>query len=190
MTRSASMIRNTPASWGTPAKLLHWVAAALVLVQVALGWAAVTWHLSPTKLDLFIWHKSIGMLILALMVMRLAWRYVNITPSLPADMRPLERRAAQESHFLLYLLMLLMPLTGWIVNSAANVPFRMFWLVPLPAVVEPDKAMADTLAHIHFVLFAVFSLLLLIHIGAALRHHFLNRNDVLVRMLPGTANAK
>ena len=66
----------------------------------------------------------------------------------------------------------------------------MFWLAPLPAIVEPDKAMADTAAHIHFVLFVVLSLLLLVHIGAAMRHHFLKRNDVLVRMLPGTANAK
>jgi cytochrome b561 len=184
------MIPNTPTSWGTPAKLLHWAVAALVLVQIALGWAATTWRLSPTKLDLFIWHKSIGMVILALMVTRVAWRFVRITPSLPADMQLLERRAARASHFLLYLLMLFMPVTGWIINSAANIPFRIFRLVPFPTIVEPDKAMADTAAHVHFVLFVVLSMLLLVHVGAALRHHFIKRNDVLLRMLPGTANAK
>ena len=179
------MLRNTDLSWGAPAKLLHWAVAALVLAQIALGWAAVSWRLSPTKLDLFVWHKSTGMLILALMVVRVAWRLVNVAPSLPADMRPLERRGARASHLLLYLLLLALPVTGWIVNSAANIPFRMFWLIPVPAVVEPDEAVADAVARAHFLLFVVLSLLLALHIGAALRHHFLKRNDVLVRMLPG-----
>ena len=170
--------------------MLHWAVAALVFVQIALGFAAVNWRLSPTKLDLFVFHKSVGMLVLVLMVMRVAWRAVNSAPSLPADMRPLERSAAHASHFLLYLMLMAMPLTGWIVTSAANVPFRIFWLIPLPAIVEPGKAMADAAARTHFVLFVVLSLLLTLHIGAALRHHFLKRNDVLVRMLPGTESAE
>lgn len=183
--RPLSMLRNTVHSWGTPAKLLHWIVAALVFAQLALGWAAVNWRLSPTKLDLFVWHKSTGMLILGLMVVRMTWRSTNVTPSLPADMRPLERLAAQSSHLFLYLLLLLLPITGWIVNSAANIPFRILWLIPLPAIMEPDKAMADAAARTHFVLGIALSLLLAVHIGAALRHHFLKHNNVLVRMLPG-----
>lgn len=179
------MLRNTHHSWGAPAKLLHWLVAALVFAQIALGWAAVSWRLSPTKLDLFVWHKSTGMLILALMVVRVAWRLANVAPSLPADMHPLERRSAHASHLLLYLLLLALPVTGWIVSSAANIPFRMFWLIPVPAIVDPDKALADAAARVHFVLFVVLSLLLVAHIGAALRHHFVKRNDVLLRMLPG-----
>lgn len=184
------MLRNTGRSWGAPAKLLHWAVAALVFVQFALGWAAASWRLSPTKLDLFVWHKSTGMVILALMIVRVAWRWANPAPALPADMPPLERRGARASHFFLYVLLLLMPVTGWIVNSAANIPFRMFWLIPVPAIVEPDKAMADVAARAHFVLFVALSLLLAVHVGAALRHHFLKRNDVLVRMLPGKARAE
>jgi cytochrome b561 len=184
------MWRNTELSWGAPAKLLHWVVAALVFVQIGLGLAAVNWRLSPTKLDLFVLHKSIGMLVLVLMVIRVAWRAINTAPSLPADMRPLERHTAQASHLLLYLLLLLMPVTGWIVTSAANVPFRIFWLIPLSAIVEPDKAVADAAALLHFVLFVVLASLLIAHIGAALRHHFLKRNDVLARMLPGKDSAK
>jgi cytochrome b561 len=184
------MLQNTDLSWGAPAKLLHWVVAALVFAQIALGWAAVSWRLSPTKLNLFVWHKSTGMLILVLMVVRVAWRSANVTPSLPADMQPLEQRAAHASHLLLYLLLFLLPMTGWIVNSAANIPFRVFWLIPLPAIVEPDKATADVLARVHVMLFVVLSLLLAVHVGAALRHHFFKRNDVLVRMLPGTGSAK
>ncbi len=185
-----NMLRNTDQSWGAPAKLLHWAVAALVFAQITLGWAAVSWRLSPTKLDLFVWHKSTGMLILMLMVVRVAWRSANATPSLPADMRALERSAAHASHLLLYLLLLVMPITGWIVNSAANIPFRMFWLIPVPAIVVPDQATADAAARVHFVLFVALSLLLAVHIGAALRHHFLKRNNVLVRMLPGIGRAR
>ena len=184
------MLRNSDQSWGTPAKLLHWVVAVLVFAQIAVGWAAVNWRLSPTKLDLFVWHKSTGMLILVLMVVRMAWRLANVTPLLPVAMRPLERRAAQSSHLLLYLLLFLLPMTGWIVNAAANVPFRVFWLIPLPAIVEPDKAMADAAARTHFVLGVALSLLLAVHIGAALRHHFLKHDNVLARMLPGRGGAQ
>jgi cytochrome b561 len=184
------MLRNTDLSWGAPAKLLHWAVAALVFAQIALGWAAVSWRLSPTKLDLFVWHKSTGMLILALMVVRVAWRLGNVAPSLPADMGPLERRGAHASHLLLYLLLVALPLTGWIVNSAANVPFRMFWLLPLPDIAAPDKAVADAAARAHYLLFVALSLLLAVHIGAALRHHFAKRNDVLVRMLPGRGDSR
>jgi cytochrome b561 len=174
--------------WGTPAKLLHWAVA--VLVQLPLGWAAMTWRLSPTKLDLVVWHKSTGILILGLMLVRLAWRSANVAPSLPADMHPLEQRAAHASHLFLYLVLLLMSMTGWIVNSAANIPFRMFWLLPLPTIVEPDKVLVDAAARVHFALFVVLSLLSMVHIGAALRHHLLKRDDVLVRMLPGTRATK
>lgn len=184
------MLRNTVLSWGAPAKLLHWAVAALVFVQIPLGLAAVSWRLSPTKLDLFVWHKSTGMLILVLMVIRVVWRSANVAPSLPADMRPLERLAAHLSHLLLYLVLLLMPVTGWIVNSAANIPFRMFRLIPIPPIVEPNKTMADAAARVHLVLLVVLSLLLVVHIGAALQHHFLKRNDVLMRMLLGAGSTK
>ncbi len=184
------MLRNTDRSWGTPAKILHWVVAALVFTQVASGWAAVSWRLSPTKLDLFVWHKSTGMLILLLMVVRAVWRLANAVPSLPDDMRPAERLAAHLSHLLLYALLFLMPMTGWIATSASNIPFRMFWLVPMPAIVEPDEALADAVAGMHLALFVMLSLLLAVHVGAALRHHFLKRNDVLVRMLPGRRSAE
>ena len=183
------MLRNTDQSWGAPAKLLHWTIAALVLAQICLGWAAKSWHLSPTKLDLFVWHKSIGLLILLLMVVRVAWRSANVVPSLPAGMPPPERLAAHASHLLLYLLLLVMPLTGWIINSAANIPFRIFWQIPLPAIVQPDKALADATARVHFALFVVLALLLVVHIGAALRHHFVKHNEVLTRMLPDRAGA-
>jgi cytochrome b561 len=178
------MLRNDRASWGGPAKAFHWVMALLILVQIALGLMAANWHLSPTQIRLFFWHKSIGMLILALLALRLGWRLANPTPELPPGTPAWERAAARAGHALLYVLMIVLPVTGWIVNSAANIPFRIFYLVPLPALVAPDKALADAVALVHRGLFVLLVLVLTAHIGAALRHHFIRRNDILTRMLP------
>ena len=180
------MLRNTADSWGAPAKFFHWVMAALILAQIALGLTAASWRLSPTKLELFFWHKSTGMLILLLVALRLLWRLANPAPALPSGMPAWERAAARASHLLLYALMIALPIAGWIVNSASNVPFRIFWLIPLPAIVAPDEPTADLVALVHGGLFVLLALVLVAHTGAALRHHFVKRNTVLVRMLPGT----
>ncbi len=180
------MLRNDADSWGAPAKLFHWVMAALILAQIALGLMAASWRVSPAKLELFFWHKSTGMLILALVALRLLWRLANPAPMLPPGMAAWERAAARLSHLLLYALMIALPVTGWIVNSASNVPFRIFWLIPLPAIVAPDEPTADLAALVHGGLAALLALALVAHVGAALRHHFVKRNTVLIRMLPGT----
>ena len=180
------MLRNDADSWGAPAKLFHWVMAALILAQIALGVMAASWRVSPTKIELFFWHKSTGMLILALVALRLLWRLANPPPELPSGIADWERAAARLSHLLLYVLMIALPVTGWIVNSASNVPFRIFWLIPLPAIVAPDEPTADLAALVHGGLATLLALALVAHIGAALRHHFVKRNTVLIRMLPGT----
>ena len=177
--------KNTLDAWGAPAKLFHWVMAALILAQIGLGWVAVSWRLSPLKLNLFVWHKSIGMLILALALLRLLWRLANPSPALPGGTPAWERNAARGSHVLLYLAMIAMPFSGWIVNAAANVPFRIFWTIPLPAIVAPDQAVEEFAKLAHFGLFVLLAALLVVHAGAALRHHFVKRNDILTRMLPG-----
>lgn len=178
------MLRNTSASWGAVAKFLHWSIATLIFVQFALGWIAVSWRLSPTKLELFTWHKSIGILILLLVVLRLLWRFANVAPALPVDTPAGERTAAHASHTVLYLLMLAIPLSGWVINSAAKIPFRVFWLFPLPSIVAPDKTVAELAKQIHFILFIAIAVVVGIHIAAALRHHFVKRNVTLTRMLP------
>jgi cytochrome b561 len=179
-----AVLRNTGASWGAVAKFLHWTIATLIFVQFALGWTAASWRLSPTKLDLFVWHKSIGLLIFLLVLLRLLWRFVNPVPTLPVDTRPWERTAAHLSHGLLYLLMLAIPLSGWVINSAAKVPFRVFWLFPLPAIVAPDKMLAELAKQVHLILFITIATVVVLHMIAAFRHHFVKRNDTLTRMLP------
>jgi cytochrome b561/polyisoprenoid-binding protein YceI len=181
-----SMIRNTQDSWGSPAKFFHWATAVLVFVQFALGWMAVSWRLSPTKAHLYVWHKSVGMLLLALVVMRLMWRLTNRSPAFPADMPQWQRHCARASYVLLYAVLIAMPLTGWILNSAANVPVHLFWLIPLPTITSPSRSTAALAALAHLTAFVLLTALLAVHIVAALRHHFTSRNDVLLRMLPGT----
>lgn len=179
-------VANTTESWGALAKFFHWTIAVLIVAQAGLGITAAAWRLSPLKLELFVWHKSTGMLILVLMLARLAWRLANRTPALPAETPGWERYAAHASHGLLYALAIALPLSGWVINSAAAVPFSVFWLVPLPAIVAPDEHVEDLAKLAHFWLLIALCLVLVVHIGAALRHHLIKRNDVLLRMLPGT----
>src|SRR5258708_8755239 len=100
------MLSNDTDSWGAPAKLFHWVMAALILAQIALGLMAANWRLSPTKIELFFWHKSTGMLILALVGLRILWRLANPTPELPAGMAAPGRAPARPSPSLAYSLMI------------------------------------------------------------------------------------
>jgi cytochrome b561 len=189
-TERIRMLRNTRERWGLISQLLHWLVAVVILVQVGVGVAAVEWRLSPTKLDLFVWHKSVGMLILLLVLLRLGWRITNPTPAPPPDMRPWEVHAAHMSHVLLYLLVLGLPLTGWIINSAANIPLKLFWLVPLPDITAPSKPLQEAATGAHVALVIALAPLLLVHVGAALRHHYLKHNAVLRRMLPWTRSSQ
>src|SRR5207249_10719111 len=112
------MLRNDADSWGAPAKLFHWVMAALIIAQIALGVMAASWRVSPTKIELFFWHKSTGMLILALVALRLLWRLANPPPALPSGIAACELAAARPSHLLLYALMLLLAVPRCIVLVA------------------------------------------------------------------------
>jgi cytochrome b561 len=176
-------LRNTEAGWGLVARSLHWSIAALVFAQFALGWMAASWHLSPTKLNLFVWHKSIGMMVLVLALLRLLWRFGNSVPAAPAGAPAWERTTASAAHALLYVLLVAMPLDGWLLNSAAGVPFSIFWTIPLPPLVAPDPKLADACKLAHFWMFILLAAVVAGHAAAALRHHFIKRNDVLIRMI-------
>ena len=182
------MNAEPPRGWSAPAKALHWIVAIAILVQLPLGLAARKWPLSPLKLDLFVVHKSLGLVVLLLVVARVAWRIAHAAPALPASMSVNERRAAHASHALLYVLILAMPLTGWITSSASNVPFRLFWQVPVPTLVAADEALADRAALVHAIIAIVLVAAIVVHVAAALWHHYVRRDDVLRRMLPGSTS--
>lgn len=183
-------IQNTPERWGAVAQSLHWTMAALIPVQIALGIVAESYPLSPAKLEWFMWHKSVGILLLMLVSFRLGWRLANPTPELPSNMSNNERRLAKLSHTLLYVFMFAMPLSGWVINSAANIPFRVFGIVPLPDIVAPDETVQIIATGVHIVCVTLLAALIGLHIAAAIRHDFVKKDDVLRRMLPGGAHRR
>lgn len=181
------MLRNSRDSWGWIARLLHWLMAALILGQVGLGKYAHELDRSPQQLSLLMWHKSIGITLLLLAILRLGWAVANPTPAAPAGSSPWTRRGATIGHAALYALMLAIPLTGWLYNSAKNVPFSLFRLVPWPDLIAPDKRLAHLFEEWHEGLVTALLAVFVLHVGAALWHHFVRRDEVLWRMLTGSS---
>ena len=181
-------LRDTPRRWGSLTRLLHWSVAALILTLIALGWLAHLAPLSPAKITLFYWHKSLGMLALALVLIRLGWRAGNRAPPLPSDLPAWEPLVARATHVFLYILIVLMPVSGWLINSAAGIPFKIFWVLPLPAIAPVSETLEHAFELVHLATFWALAVVLLGHVAAALRHHFLLRNGILLRMLPFVRN--
>ena len=117
MERMAADRNNAVDSWGEVAKSFHWVLALLILGQLALGKVAEGARLSPLKLDLFVWHKSIGVTILLLVILRFGWRLTHPPPAAPAGTPAWETKLARIGHILLYVLMFAVPMAGWWVAS-------------------------------------------------------------------------
>lgn len=168
------------------ARLFHWLVALLIFVMFGLGWYMADLELTdPSKFRLYQIHKSIGILIFVLALLRLAWRLTHEPPSYPSTMRGWERFAASGAHWALYALILLQPVLGVLQSNAANFPIVLLGRVELPALIGPDQALGETLLGAHHLLANVLAGLALLHIGAALRHHVMLKDDVLRRMLPG-----
>jgi cytochrome b561 len=178
------LIRNDVTRYGAVAQTLHWLIAALVVVMFGLGWYMGDLPLGPRKLELYQLHKSIGLTIFALAVLRLCWRLTHPAPPLPAHMAPWERAAARTSHALLYAMLLIQPMIGFLQSNAANFPVVVWGVLPLPALIAPDEPLADRLVDVHEWGARIILFLVLLHIAAALRHHFWLKDDVLRRMLP------
>jgi len=172
------------------AKLLHWLIALMIFGMLGFGFYMTGLDLSPTKLELYSWHKWAGVTVFLLVLVRLAWRIGHRPPALPAHMPAIERLAAHAGHHLLYLLMLAIPLSGWLMSSAKGFQTVWFGVLPLPDLVGKDKALGDLLQEVHEVLNFTLAGLVLAHLGAALKHHFIDRDDVLARMLPFLDNNK
>lgn len=169
---------------------LHWLTAVLIVAGFAIGLYAVDLKLSPTKLKLYAWHKWIGVTVFALALARLAWRWRHPAPPLPAGMARWERLVAQTTHAALYVLLLVVPVTGWLMSSASGVPVVYFGVWQLPDLLGKDKAVADALKTVHYVLNKTLLALVVLHVGAALKHHFIDRDEVLRRMLRWRAAPK
>jgi cytochrome b561 len=179
-------LRSTDAGWGALARTFHWLIAILILVQGGIGIAMVQMGLTPAKLRVFALHKSIGMTILALVLLRIAWRLTEKRPADPAGTPRWQRGVARAMHLALYALILAIPLSGWWFNSAANAPLVWFGLVDMPGLTHGyDPVWKPRALLLHEFLFWLLVALLVLHVGAALWHHFRQRDDVLKRMLRG-----
>ncbi len=188
-------LRNSYTRWGVIAKGFHWIIALAVAAMLALGWWAHSLPYSALKVDVFWVHKSLGILVLITMVLRLGWRLVNPAPPLPTDLKAWERAAAHLTHYGLYLLLLAMPVSGWVINSAANFPLTVFGWFDVPAIAPPDDDLKELASTVHWVLAWSIIAVVALHVAAALKHHFLLKDDVLRRMLPfarlgGKANSE
>ncbi len=176
--------RSSGRGYGIIAQAFHWLTAVLVLVQIGLGLYAASLPVSLARLIWLSRHKSLGVAILGLVLLRLAWRAFDRPPALPEQMPRWQRRAALADHWGLYVLLVLAPLAGWASASAAGLSVNWFGLFPVPDIVGKSPSLAQVFKVLHVGLVAALALLLVVHVGAAARHLLL-RDGIAQRMLPG-----
>ena len=163
---------------------LHWVTLILIVWLAWLGLSMTDLPLSPDKVRTYALHKSLGLTVLGLTIIRLLWRgFARTPPAIPGPRWQV--LAAKAGHAGLYLLLIALPLSGWLYNSASNFPLQWFGQFNLPALVDADKATKAFAHELHETLFWVLMALVAVHALAALWHHYGQRNDTLRRMLPG-----
>lgn len=175
---------TTSRTYTRTAIALHWLMALLILTVLPLGLTMTELELSPLKLKLYAWHKWLGVTVFMLAVLRLAWRLTHPAPPLPSGMPTWERTAAHLMHWYLYAFMLVLPLSGWLMSSAKGFQTVYLGVLPIPDLLAKDEALGEMLGEVHASLAWLFLLLLAVHVAAAVKHHLVDRDDVLARMLP------
>ena len=169
----------------TPAAIaFHWILAVLIIGNLAFGLTIVDLPLSPQKLRYFSWHKWTGVTIFLIASARLLWRLSHRPPALPPTMKPWERRLARVGHVLLYVLFFAAPLTGWLFSSATGFQTVYLGVLPIPDLIAKNKELAEVLKLAHHWINYTLAAVIVLHAAAALKHHFVDRDDVLARMLP------
>lgn len=177
---------NEPADAYTPTAIaFHWAIALLIVCGFTLGWVMTSIPgFTPAKLRYFSWHKWIGVTVFALATLRIVWRATHAAPPLPLGMAMWQRVAAHLVHALLYVLMIAVPVTGYLYSSAVNVPVVYLGLVPLPRLIAPDPTLKVVFKTAHIVLNYGLAALVFAHVAGALKHQWVDRDGLLARMLP------
>jgi len=173
------------ASYGAGARTFHWLTVALLLVIIPMGIVMLRLPRGTLQNTLFITHESLGLTILALTLARFLWRLGRRPPPPSRDLNQLERLARSGVHVLLYAILIIMPVTGYLFVTLSDIDLSYFGIMHVPALAEPDKPLGKTFGAIHITLQWAIYALAAMHIGAALHHYFFRHNDVLTRMLPG-----
>ncbi|MEM7506896.1 MAG: cytochrome b [Pseudomonadota bacterium] len=187
------MIFNTKTGWGLPARVLHWAMAVLILFMLGLGaYMANFVDDIYQQFELFQLHKSWGFVAFALAVLRILWRLINPAPAMPEGMSRPERVFAKAGHLALYVLIVVMPLSGWLMSSASTlqdtygIKNMVFGLFELPDPFVPGGEDLEKLfATIHFLSAIAMTGLIVLHAAAALRHQLVQRDGLLRRMIVG-----
>lgn len=177
-------VGNTRRAYGLVAQALHWLVVGGITAQFVWAWRIDQTDSIRAEFALVNQHKSIGMTVLALVVLRLAWRAFNRPPPFPSSMSAREKFTATSAHWLLYALILLMPLSGWMYTSAAGFGAEFFGLVDIPGLVGQSERLEKVFGQMHEWLAIGILVLVSIHVLAALRHQFVLKDGLLRRMLP------
>ena len=177
-------IKNSHDRYGLVAQLLHWAIVGLIVTQIVLAGQAEDAGSLLQKAKILTTHKSVGMTVFLLAIVRLLWRWSNPAPAPVAGSSTWQERAASFMHWALYALVFLTPLAGWLMSSAKNYPVSYFGLFTWPNLVAPNESLFEVLRKTHGVLAGTMATLAMLHAAAALKHHFFDRDNVLRRMLP------
>lgn len=178
------MLRNTETSYGLIAKLFHWIMAALIIGLIGLGWYMV-------QLTYYDWfyhgslslHRSVGLIVLALAVLRLAWMLVDRRPRPPLSLTTFDMIASRTVHAVLIVLMVVMPVSGYLISTEAGDPVPVFGLVNMPAVIDVSDQLREIATDVHFYSVYATAGLVVLHTLAALKHHLVDRDETLRRMI-------
>ncbi len=178
-------LKNTAERWGPVSQLLHWLIVALLLLQATIGLLLDSLPISPKYFWVFDLHKSTGLTLLALVLLRIGWRFYAGTPTPVPGTPTWQARIASVTHWLLYALILAMPLSGWLYDSASGLrPLRWYGLFEVPKLSAPDEGLREFGGTAHEWLFWVLVALVIVHVAAAFYHHIFLRDATLQRMLP------
>lgn len=185
-------LTNSGSRYGGVTMTLHWLIVALIVGQWVLAELAEdAGHMKAAhpaaaleQLALLARHKSFGLTIFALAVVRLIWRWISPPPPFPANMPGWQVVAARVTHYAFYGVLFAMPITGLVMSAAANFPVKYFGLFTIPNLVAPDDGLKELMEEVHEALFNVLLVLAALHVAAALKHHFIDHDDVLRRMVP------
>lgn len=173
------------ADYTSVAKLLHWLMAAVLIGVWIVGFLLDDMPKGPDKMALVNLHKAVGSTVIVLVGLRILWRLFHPVPALPAEIPPVLQLIARLGQLLLYVLMIGMPMSGWLMSSAFGYPVMMAGVLEMPnPFAAPDPDMGELFANAHGLMGWVLAVTVLAHITLALKHHFIAKNDILVRMLP------
>ena len=175
---------GSAAGYSATARLLHWLTAALVLTMLPVGIIMLNVKFGdPLDSVLYNLHRSLGIVLIPVVLARIIYRLGHTPPPLPADLPAIQQFAAHAPHWALYAILLVQPFVGWIATSAYPAPITVFWLFEVPSIWPEDRALSDRLFVLHRWLGIALAGLICAHIGAALFHHFVRKDDILLRMI-------